>query len=50
MFVKMKEEKYYFFFSLMTRQGGACRSPERSKNHTRSVFYEKTEILRANVD
>jgi hypothetical protein len=28
---------------MMTRQGGASRSPERSKNHTRSVFYEKTE-------
>jgi hypothetical protein len=35
--------KYIFFFSFMTRLGEASRSLERSKNHTRSVVYEKTE-------
>jgi len=43
-FSGMTKKNDSFFFSLMTRQGeGSCRSLERSKNHTRSVFYEKTE-------
>jgi len=27
----------------MTRQGGACHRLERSKNHTRNVFYGNTK-------
>jgi len=47
-------------FSLMTRQGGAsgsgsilrrdeCRSLGRSKNHTHSVVYEKTDCIKCGL-